>query len=155
MTNRLLTAAGRAARANAPGCPFRARTVDLHVHSTCSDGTDAPSVLIEKIKDIAKILFWQGYDRIYGTDQTSKVLNDINFSVGKGEIFALVGPSGGGKTTICHLIPHFYDISAGRIGSRCGGHPKILKYPCGQAGCLDGFLSVDNADNSSFVILFK
>lgn len=45
MTNRLLTAAGRAARANAPGCPFRARTVDLHVHSTCSDGVKTPEEL--------------------------------------------------------------------------------------------------------------
>lgn len=32
-----------------------------------------------------------------------------------GETFALVGPSGGGKTTICHLIPHFYDVTQGKI----------------------------------------
>ena len=33
----------------------------------------------------------------------------------EGKTFALVGPSGGGKTTICHLIPHFYEISGGKI----------------------------------------
>ena len=34
---------------------------------------------------------------------------------GRGQTFALVGPSGGGKTTICHLIPHFYDIVSGEL----------------------------------------
>lgn len=45
MTNRLHAAAGRAARADAQGCPSRARTVDLHVHSTCSDGVKTPEEL--------------------------------------------------------------------------------------------------------------
>lgn len=49
----------------------------------------------------------------YGTDK--EVLRGINMTVEKGKTFALVGPSGGGKTTICHLIPRFYDISSGDI----------------------------------------
>ena len=49
----------------------------------------------------------------YSDDQP--VLKNINLTVKKGETFALVGPSGGGKTTICHLIPHFYDINQGQI----------------------------------------
>ncbi len=48
-------------------------------------------------------------------DANKTVLNNVSFTVEKGKTFALVGPSGGGKTTICHLIPHFYEISAGEI----------------------------------------
>lgn len=44
-----------------------------------------------------------------------EVLHDINFSIGKGKTVALVGPSGGGKTTICHLIPRFYNCLTGNI----------------------------------------
>ena len=48
--------------------------------------------------------------------QTTKgVLNDVSFKLDKGKTIALVGPSGGGKTTICHLIPNFYKINSGSI----------------------------------------
>ena len=43
------------------------------------------------------------------------MLKNLSLDVKQGEKFALVGPSGGGKTTICHLIPHFYDIQQGTI----------------------------------------
>ena len=48
-------------------------------------------------------------------DGTVTVLDHIDLDIKKGETFALVGPSGGGKTTICHLIPHFYEVSGGQI----------------------------------------
>ena len=48
-------------------------------------------------------------------DGEKEVLNGISLDIEKGKTFALVGPSGGGKTTVCHLIPHFYDISSGEI----------------------------------------
>ena len=44
-----------------------------------------------------------------------QILSDINFTVKSGEKFALVGSSGGGKSTICNLIPRFYEISEGQI----------------------------------------
>lgn len=44
-----------------------------------------------------------------------EVLKNVSLSIGKGKTFALVGPSGGGKTTLCHLIPHFYKITEGDI----------------------------------------
>ncbi|WP_010257323.1 ABC transporter ATP-binding protein [Treponema primitia] len=43
------------------------------------------------------------------------VLNHINLSVPAGKTIALVGPSGGGKTTLCHLLPRFYEIQKGSI----------------------------------------
>lgn len=51
----------------------------------------------------------------YSYDNGAEVLKNLSLDVKQGEKFALVGPSGGGKTTICHLIPHFYDIQQGTI----------------------------------------
>ena len=49
----------------------------------------------------------------YETGQ--KILDDVSLHCAKGETLALVGPSGGGKTTICHLLPGFYPLSEGSI----------------------------------------
>ena len=54
-------------------------------------------------------------DVSYAYDDEKRVLRHVNLDIGKGKKFALVGPSGGGKTTICHLIPHFYDVLSGQI----------------------------------------
>ncbi len=51
----------------------------------------------------------------YGYGDGDNVLKDVSFKIQKGMTYALVGPSGGGKTTICHLIPHFYDVNNGSI----------------------------------------
>ncbi|MFU0791131.1 ABC transporter ATP-binding protein [Virgibacillus proomii] len=52
----------------------------------------------------------------FAYEKTQKpVLNDISFDIKVGETIAFVGPSGAGKTTICSLIPRFYDIDAGKI----------------------------------------
>ena len=51
----------------------------------------------------------------YGTDDDKQILDNVSFRVKKGQTVALVGPSGGGKTTICHLLPRFYDIDEGEI----------------------------------------
>ena len=48
-------------------------------------------------------------------DQNDRVLNHINLKVDAGDYMALVGPSGVGKTTLCSLIPRFYDVSSGSI----------------------------------------
>ncbi|MDR3625369.1 MAG: ABC transporter ATP-binding protein [Ignavibacteriaceae bacterium] len=48
-------------------------------------------------------------------DSDDLILDDINFEVRKGEIVALVGPSGGGKSTLVDLIPRFYDPTGGQI----------------------------------------
>lgn len=51
----------------------------------------------------------------YSYSEGEEVLKNVSLDIKKGEKFALVGPSGGGKTTICHLIPHFYDVKDGQI----------------------------------------
>ncbi len=52
---------------------------------------------------------WSSYDG------ENKVLKDFSLKIEKGKKFALVGSSGGGKTTVCHLIPRFYPVSDGEI----------------------------------------
>lgn len=54
-------------------------------------------------------------DVTYGYDDERDVLKGVSLNIEKGKTFALVGPSGGGKTTICHLIPKFYGIEKGTI----------------------------------------
>lgn len=51
----------------------------------------------------------------YSDDEQHEVLGNIDLVVKPGQNVAVVGPSGGGKTTLCNLIPRFYDVTAGRI----------------------------------------
>ena len=46
----------------------------------------------------------------YAYDPTKEVLKDVSLRIEKGKKLALVGPSGGGKTTLCHLLPNFYEL---------------------------------------------
>lgn len=65
---------------------------------------------VEKLEGIIK------FNNVFFDYETTKgVLNDISLEIPKGQKVALVGPSGGGKTTICHLIPNFYPITNGEI----------------------------------------
>ena len=51
----------------------------------------------------------------FAYDGDLDVLRDVSLTVQPGETVAIVGPSGGGKTTLCQLIPRFYDVSSGKI----------------------------------------
>ncbi|MGD9886427.1 MAG: ABC transporter ATP-binding protein [Bacilli bacterium] len=51
----------------------------------------------------------------FGYDPNQKVLNDINFEIASGKTIAIVGPTGGGKTTIINLLSRFYDPDSGNI----------------------------------------
>ena len=69
------------------------------------------SILLDKFK---KLIVFKNVNFVY-EDSVEPVLNDISVSVNKGEIIALVGPSGGGKSTLVDLIPRFYDPTSGEI----------------------------------------
>lgn len=57
----------------------------------------------------------QFHDVHFQYDEHQAVLTGINLNIRSGETVAFVGPSGAGKTTICSLIPRFYDVNAGSI----------------------------------------
>ncbi|BDI29244.1 multidrug ABC transporter ATP-binding protein [Capsulimonas corticalis] len=54
-------------------------------------------------------------DATFGYDEHKKVLKNIDLAIQPGEMVAFVGPSGAGKTTLCSLLPRFYDLDSGRI----------------------------------------
>ncbi len=80
---------------------------------------DAPSDITDK-KDAAELTNVKGNIRFenvsfHYNDDNTQVLSNINLDIKQGDSVALVGPSGGGKTTLCNLIPRFYDVTEGRI----------------------------------------
>ena len=67
----------------------------------------------EDVKNLRGHITFRDVTYSYGDDRD--VLKNIDLDIPVGKTFALVGPSGGGKTTICHLIPRFYEIENGQI----------------------------------------
>ncbi len=72
----------------------------------------------ELIRPEGKIEFC---DVSYSYDGAKEVLHRVSFTLEKGRKLALVGPSGGGKTTICHLLPRFYSLGEGDGSIRIDG----------------------------------
>lgn len=70
---------------------------------------DAPDA--KELKDVEGVIEFK--DVSYSYDETKEVLHDVNLRLEKGRKLALVGPSGGGKTTLCHLLPNFYKLEDG------------------------------------------
>ena len=76
--------------------------------------TDAPEA--QHVDKLCGDIEFKHVDFAYDNGNEQKqVLTDVCFSVKHGETVALVGPSGGGKTTMCHLIPRFYEVTNGVI----------------------------------------
>lgn len=83
----------------------------LELLETAPDIADAPDA-----KDVQHLQGNIQYQHVsFGYDGKENVLEKINLSIRAGETVALVGPSGAGKTTICSLLPRFYDINEGAI----------------------------------------
>lgn len=82
----------------------------IEIMDTDEELEDKEAINVDKLE--GRIEF---KDVSFDYDTTKGVLSNVSFDVKKGKTIALVGPSGGGKTTICHLIPNFYKISSGNI----------------------------------------
>ena len=72
---------------------------------------DAPDA--EELTDVRGEIDVQNVSFAY-TEET-EVLQDVSLRIAAGETVAVVGPSGGGKTTLCQLIPRFYDVTTGAV----------------------------------------
>ncbi|MBQ8732203.1 MAG: ABC transporter ATP-binding protein [Oscillospiraceae bacterium] len=56
------------------------------------------------------------FDKVsFAYNENQDILHNVSLTIPAGKTVALIGPSGGGKTTLCHLIPRFYEISGGKI----------------------------------------
>ncbi len=79
---------------------------------------ETPSEINDR-KDAVELIDPEGsivFDDVSFTyDNNEKVLSGVSFEIKSGKSIALVGPSGGGKTTICSLLPRFYDVTGGAI----------------------------------------
>lgn len=67
-----------------------------------------------EIKNVRGEISFENVDFSYGKGE-GKVLNNFSVDITPGEKLAIVGPSGAGKTTICNLIPRFYDVDSGSV----------------------------------------
>lgn len=86
---------------------------------TMPDIEDAPDARPLKVTDGAieyRDVCFSYEDEELGSDRAGRpVIDHLNLSIRPGETIALVGPSGGGKTTTCSLLPRFYDVTSGAI----------------------------------------
>lgn len=85
----------------------------IEIMDTKTDITEAENAT--DIKDVKGNITFENVSFHYNDDSATEVLSNINLNIAQGESVALVGPSGGGKTTLCNLIPRFYDVTEGRI----------------------------------------
>lgn len=87
---------------------FKRLTEELDKKPAIQDKKNA--IEVDRLKgdiDYKNVSFWY--------DSSKKVLDGINLSIRAGETVAFVGPSGAGKTTICNLLPRFYEVSEGEV----------------------------------------
>ena len=84
----------------------------LDVMETEPEIKDAPDAV--ELKDVKGRVCYEDISFHYSDDETT-VLSHVSIEIPAGKSVALVGPSGGGKTTICSLLPRFYDVTGGRV----------------------------------------
>ncbi|SDH74025.1 ATP-binding cassette, subfamily B [Pseudobutyrivibrio sp. 49] len=81
------------------------------VMDTMPEIVDSPDA--KELKDVTGVIDFKNVSFSYEEEET--VLENIDLHVDAGKSVAIVGPSGGGKTTLCALIPRFYDVTGGQV----------------------------------------
>lgn len=79
---------------------------------------DAPDAI--ELENVEGVIEFENVT--YAYDPSKEVLHDVNLRLEKGRKLALVGPSGGGKTTLCHLLPNFYKLREEDGAIKIDGH---------------------------------
>lgn len=110
---------------------------------------DANEILgMEELRENQEIADIKGYKMelknvsfSYTGNQKNMVLKNVSMSLPEGSVTALVGPSGGGKSTVARLIARFWDVTQGKI--EIGGQ-DISKMPLSQLSSIVSFVTQDN-----------
>ncbi len=89
------------------------RIYEILNHKTMSESEENSGKEFKELKEINSSIEFNNVSFGYNADKL--VLDKINFKINKGQKVALVGNSGGGKTTVCSLIPRLYEINSGEI----------------------------------------
>ncbi|HEX9067330.1 MAG TPA: ABC transporter ATP-binding protein [Ktedonobacterales bacterium] len=77
--------------------------------------TDRPGAVAITASDVVGNVAFEHVTFRYRSDLTEPTLDDISFEATRGQLVALVGPSGAGKTTITYLVPRLYDVDSGAV----------------------------------------
>jgi ATP-binding cassette subfamily B protein len=102
---------GMIVNSTARGSISGARVFDiLDLEPAILDKPGAPELAVSR-----GVLRFEHVEFSYGASAAPLTLHDISFEVGPGKTLGIVGPPGSGKSTLAHLIPRFYDVTAGRI----------------------------------------
>ncbi len=82
-------------------------------HELIHTATEQESLKGLELKNVKGEIRFEDVSFTY--DESKTILSHLNITIAPGKTVALVGPSGGGKTTLCHLVPRFYELTGGRI----------------------------------------
>lgn len=89
-------------------------------------------------------------DFSYKGDESQKVIKDLSFAIPEGEFVALIGPSGGGKSTVAKLISRFWDVNGGSITI---GGIDIRKIPISQLSHIISYVVIESYINGEKLAL--
>ncbi len=109
----------------------------FEIMDVAADIEDAPDAV--ELRDVKGEIEFRDVSFRYGKE-LEETLSHLNLHIKAGENVALVGPSGGGKTTLCNLIPRFYEISDGHI---CVDGRDIREYTLQSLRCNIGMVQQD------------
>lgn len=121
---------------------FAVRGTDEYLNLSELENTETPVELRGFDIELQKVSFSYETAKASGYDKSeSSVLHNVDLKIPQGSFTALVGPSGGGKSTVARLIARFWDVGSGEISI---GGTNIEKLPLSQLADTISFVTQDN-----------